>query len=205
VAGFCEDDTGERLVTDDYDATGAGGQAACSGLPNRAAAPEIHEGNYLVTDASSIDAAARLTHITGDLDFGTRAVDLVKTIRLPLVERIDGSVRLAGPSVERVELPNLLFVGGDLDIALASSLLESDLRQLSEVAGDVTFRDNAVHERLRLDSLTEVGGTLLIDDPELSRCEVEATYLRVGLGAPEVGRDDCECQSACEWLEVSCP
>ncbi len=238
VGGYCEDESGERLLAslkpDEADASGGaggggidaqggspdvGGAAgandsledagamgvACTESPETTAAEDVHEGSYLVTTLESLQTAASLTEITGDLEVGSRLTDAVPALALPNLKRLGGDLMIQGAALEQLSLPNLVSVGGSVSVTQASRLVETDLRRLRDVAGDMFFTNNAQHARIRLDSLSSVGGELTIDDPQLAACELEAIHASAGVTAPNLGREGCTCVSSCLWLEVDCP
>jgi hypothetical protein len=182
--------------------------AAPECLPPPALLPteNIHDGDYIVTGLSNIEAAALLTEITGDLTFSQRAVDDFSEVELPGLLRVGGSLNAADATVTSIALPNLKSLGGDLQLTGNGQLVRVDFRSLESIAGNVLVSENLRLEALGLDSLVVVSGSFEVGASILANCEVQSVQGTLGLPQDySAGRADCECVVMCERLAALCP
>lgn len=195
--------------------SGVGGAAGCAAPPAPTGEARVHAGDLTITDAAGAEAARSLTEVTGTLRV---APPLAGTLELPNLQAIGGDLRVeevtvspgssAGyPLISHLRLVNLTRIGGALWIYLATALVETDLRGLASVGGDVFVHRNLKLRTVGLDSLHDVGSTVHFSANLLARCEVDAIVAALesgtfnGLG----GDRDCACETTCGHVVPSCP
>jgi hypothetical protein len=157
-------------------ATPSAGAEGCS-VP----APEGNlklEGDLLISDAASLDAAQAYTEVTGTVRVAT---SFVGGVDLPNLTAVGGDLAaeseiISSPSpsivesgVTRLRAANLRTIGGSLFVYLNFKLVELDLRSLSS-AGYVFIDRNTILQMVRLDAYP----TDLSFDAPLPDCLVPA-------------------------------
>lgn len=186
---------------------GLGGSAnvACDALASPLDTASSTDGDYLITDAPSLQAAQGFATINGELRIRPRGIDELTETALPNLRVVEGSLVVESSQLTHVALPNLQAIGAELLIQLNTELVEVDLRQLQEVTAGIAINNVPQLARLRLDALTTVGAVVQLDAPLAAACELNALFERLALPPPAVGRNDCQCETLCGWLEASCP
>lgn len=144
-------------------------------------------GSFEVRNFADIDTIASCAHITGDLELGANG--LIE-IALPLLERVDGNVSIAAStSLQRISLPELKEIGGQLSDPGATALLtELAVPRLRTVTGDIFVSGANSLSSLSLDCLDSAASLqafgMIVTAPRLTAVPGSVV---AGLQAPLLG------------------
>jgi hypothetical protein len=148
-------------------------------------------GSFEVRNFADIDVLAPCARITGDLDLGA---DGLVDIELPLLERVDGDVRLQpSDSLVTISMPELKEIGGTVTRGFWTLELSSlEVPRLVSVGGSFDLRDGGGPiANVDVECLTAIGGDLALDAPLVApHLEIVGGDLDAAISAPlltEVG------------------
>lgn len=113
------------------------------------------DGDIVLTTQEEVDAARGYSELSGNLTIlGTLGL----SVELPNLTRIGGDLRADSTEIERLSLPHLDAIGGELWLYLNQALLEVDLRNLTTVGEQVFIDRNIAVTAAQLFALEEIGG-----------------------------------------------
>jgi hypothetical protein len=122
-------------------------------------------GSFEVRNFADLDVLAPCARVTGDLDLGA---DGLVDIELPLLERVDGDVRLQpSDSLVTISMPELKEIGGTVTRGFGTPVLASlEVPRLVSVGGSVFLEDGGDPiADVDVECLTAVGGDLVPGAP----------------------------------------
>ena len=129
------------------------------------AEPLIWEGDYTIGDADDLEAISGYSLITGTLSISTNALKDLKG--LECLTEIQGGLYLSrNYSLASLEgLTNLETIGGNLMIDNNDGLTNLDgLKNLTLINGSLYMIYNDALMRIKMDSLSDVGGEFIVMD-----------------------------------------
>jgi hypothetical protein len=122
-------------------------------------------------------------------------VDLaVPELDFPALKEVGGDLGLLSlDSAERISLPKLTTVGGDLDIG-GTPATEIDLDALEHVQGNITISSNSNLPTLNeLPSLLEAQSLEIYANEKLPQCEVDAIATRLNVTCEHCTENSAAC------------
>lgn len=165
-------------------------------------------GDLVLLTPEDVATAQGYSEITG----GLAVSPSLQVVELPNLVAIGGGIRFESLSLVTLALPNLQTLGGELWLYLNLELLEADFRSLEEVGGRVYIHRNAVLRSIQLFSLQSIGG-MPVSGPvamefsaqlALPTC-FEERLTELIPNLHLIGSDvECACALTCDLLVADC-
>jgi len=122
----------------------------------------VYEGDYMITDAASLQGLANYTEVTGDLAIFETSLEIIDG--LECLTTVGGSLILSGnDSLTTMDFSSLTTVGVGISIDYNEALIAMDFNSLTTVGQDLLIEENNVLELISFNSLITVGGGIGID------------------------------------------
>lgn len=184
---------------------GAAGAATCGPLPEPGA---VLDGDLSLLTPDDVANAQQYSEVTGNLAVSPS----LQVVELPNLVAIGGAIHFESLSLTHLALSNLRTLGGELWLYLNLELLEADFRSLEEVGGRVYIHRNIALHSIQLFSLISIGG-MPVSGPvpmefsaqlALPNC-FEDRLIELIPNLSLIGSDvQCACVLECDLLVADC-
>jgi hypothetical protein len=205
AAGATASSTSASIGSGSSGLGGAAGGAECGPM---AAPGSVLDGDLVLLTPDDVETAQGYSEVTGSLAVSPS----LQGVELPNLLALGGDIHFESLSLITLALPNLRTLGGELWLYLNLELLEADFRNLEEVGGRVYIHRNIALRAIQLFSLTSIGGMPVSGpvsmefsaQPALPTC-FEDRLIELIPNLNLIGSDvQCACAFTCDLLVADC-
>ncbi|MDQ2643135.1 MAG: hypothetical protein M3020_04925 [Myxococcota bacterium] len=172
------------------------GGAGSGECPQPVSESRVFDGDLEIANAEDLEEARKYTEITGALQIS------VEELELPALVRLGGDLSSFGTT--SVRLPALTEVGGSVYYYLDEAIEILDLRNLRSVGDQFWVHRNLALRELQIDALAEVGADLQISaNLKLPDCFLDVVDTRLPV-LHTMAPEGCTCTRSCGVVSVAC-